>query len=294
VNEQWQRSGAKVAVYLRSQEALAAWLVHEDATKIILALDPERHNLRTIFRRDIIQLEVDPNPEHWIESPLGAERLERLREFEPTLTAEVVPALELLDYRRLRRNAKLLRRIGTEAKEATDERTQPRRDGGSPIRPQDLYEALGLSLDLFEELERARVLGVVLEHPRLLQQLVHEETIPAFDAEWSGPKEVYRLVEIAQKSDVELVESREIVREARERVWTRKDTARWIDGASDVVLGASLATANVAAGAIVGIVSMLPTLGIGTVAAAVGLTTSAFTGLATLKKGAATLIKGEG
>ena len=293
MNEQWQRSGAKVAVYLRNHEALAAWLVHEDATKIILALDPERHNFRTVFRRDIIQLDVDHNTEHWIESPIGAKRLERLREFELTLSTEVEPALELVDYHRLRRNAKLLKRIATEAIEASDERTQPEREGRSYIRPQDLYEALGLSLDLFDELDRVRVLDVVLEHPHLVQQLVHEETIPAFDAEWSGPKEVYRLVEIAQESNGELIEARETVREAREKVWTRKDTARWVDGAGDVILGASLATANVAAGAIVGIVGMLPTLGIGTVAAAVGLTTSAFTGLTTLKKGAATLIKGE-
>jgi hypothetical protein len=170
VNEQWQRSGAKVAVYLRNHEALAAWLVHEDATKIILALDPERHHLRTVFRRDIIQLDVDHNTEHWIEPPIGAKRLERLREFEPTLSTEVEPALELVDYRRLRRNAKLLRRIATEATEASNERTQPQREDRAHVRPQALYEALGLSLDLFDELDRTRVLGIVLEHPQLVQQ----------------------------------------------------------------------------------------------------------------------------
>jgi hypothetical protein len=297
VNEQWERSGAKVAVYLRNQEALVAWLVHEEPTKLILSLDPERHNLRTIFRRDIVQLQIDPNEQAWIEPAVGAERLRRLREFEPTLVGEIEPNLDRVDYGRLRRNAKVLKRIamqGEPPQERLDERFPPESQVRPLVPAQDLYETLTLSLDLVEELERTRLLGVISDHTRVLQELVHEETLPAFDAEWAGPQEVYNLVEFAQKGDGELIESREMLREARDKVWSRKDTARWVDGAGDIVLGASLASANVAAGAIVGIVGMLPTLGIGTVAAALGVTTSAFTGLTTLKKGVVALIKGDG
>jgi hypothetical protein len=296
VNEQWERSGAKVAVYLRNQEALAGWLVHEEPTRLVVALDPERHNLRTIFRRDIVQLEIDSNRQTWIEPAVGAERLRRLREFEPTLVTEVEPTLDRLDYGRLRRNAKALRRIALQGElrqEPSNNRFSPESQVRRSVQAQDLYESLTLSLDLVEELERTRLLSVISEHPRVLQEIVHDETIPAFDAEWAGPEEVYRLVEVAQNSNGELMESREMLLEARDKAWTRKDTARWVDGAGDIVLGASLASANVAAGAIVGIVGMLPTLGIGTVAAALGVTTSAFTGLTTLKKGLVTLIKGD-
>lgn len=183
--------------------------------------------------------------------------------------------MERVDYRRLTRNAKRLRHIATQGElgeeRRADGRDEPPDRGRPSIQAQDLYESLDLSLELYEELERTRLIRVVVDYPDHLRQLVHEETLPAFDAEWAGREGPYHLLKVAQESEGDLIEAGEMLREARDNVWSRKDSARWLDGAGDVVLGASFATANVALGAIAGIVGSLPTLGIGTVAAVVGV-----------------------
>jgi len=296
VNEQWQRSGAKITVYLKNQEALAAWLVHEDANKIVLALDPERNNLRVVFRRDIIQLGIDENRQRWIEPPVGAGRLQLLREVGPTLAGGVEPALAAVDQRRLTRNAKRLSQIARTASPAgwlgPGDHSKPPQPEGRPVGAQELYESLLLSEELLEELGRTGLLHVVSEYRDDLRRLVHEETVPALDADWVGTDAAYRLLPRAQQNEESVIDPGEILREARDKAWSRKDSSRWLDGVGDVVLGGILATVNVAAGASAGVITMLPTLGIGTVAAAIGAATSTFTGLTTLKKGLVTLIKG--
>lgn len=54
---------------------------------------------------------------------------------------------------------------------------------------------------------------------------------------------------------------------------------RIVAATGKIVVGGSLTTANIAAGLLAGIVTTLPTLGIGAIAGAVGVATSAYTGL---------------
>lgn len=293
MNEQWNRSGMKATVYLRSQEVLVAWIIHEDTTKVILSLDPGGRYLRTVFRRDIVQLMVDETEENWIESPLGTERLGRLRHFEPALEADVEPMLDRIDYKHLIRNAKSLRQIADaaglnrpEAFRETAERQEHQ------LEAQILFDSLALANAFLDEAERTGLLPFVFEHHEILREITHEETLPAFDANWAGAQGPDRLINTAQTSNESIADTKALLSIAKDRGWRRADSARWFDGAGDIVLGAGFATANIALGAVAGIVGSLPTLGIGTVAAVVGVTTSTFTGLTTLKKGLVTLIQG--
>jgi hypothetical protein len=292
MNEQWRNSGAKISIFTKNNEVIAGWLVYQDPLKLIVAMDVKRENLRTILTRDILELVIDSNDENRIAPAIDFERLRRMNDFEPVLNRNVAPAVENVNYRLLLRNAHRLREMLVQAQRSGTNRP----DGQAPaplISPRQAYESLDLSLELLAEMQRTGLLSVIYEYPEELRQIVHEETIPAFDAAWVGVESSHQMVSLAQDRKEDLQETTDAIVEAREKVWTRKDTARWIDGGGDVVLGATMATANVAAGVAAGILGLLPTLGIGTVGAVLGAATSAVTGLITLKKGAATLIKGE-
>jgi hypothetical protein len=292
MNEQWRNSGAKISIFTKNHEAIAGWLVYQDPLKVIVAMDVRRENLRTILTRDILELHIDSKDDNRIATPIGYERLQRMDDFEPVLNNSVAPALQNVDYRLLLRNAHRLRQMGERAQRSETNRP----DGQAPpliISPRQAYESLDLSLELLAEMQRTGLLSLIYEYPEDLRKIVHEETIPAFDAAWVGVESSHQMVSLAQESKEDLKETADAILEARDKVWTRKDVGRWVDGGGDVVLGATMATANVAAGVAAGILGLLPTLGIGTVGAVLGAATSAVTGLITLKKGAATLIKGE-
>jgi len=284
VDDRWSRSGRKITLYLANSEVLVGWILFEDIRQLFITFDLKRENVRLVQKHQILNFDIDANCEEWIEPLVGRKRLTHLQQFDEIIGSEVQTAMDILDTRRLRRLALRFRELAL---------NEGLRKNSSSLHRDEVPTCLWASAELLDELERSRLLSFLQEHSDLLSEIVHEETLPGADADWADRHEIERLISDAQQHPSAIQKlDRSLVEKAQHRTWTRQDTARWTDGLGDVILGGGFAAANATAGLVAGVFTSLPTLGLGTVTAMIGVLTSTYTGLTRLKDGLTTLIHG--
>src|SRR5207249_161145 len=135
---------------------------------------------------------------------------------------------------------------------------------------------------------------VLIEHEKELRQVASPLTLPLHDADMVEPKTLLDMLERVRESPANLAES-QLGRTDLERLQPQtliapqespidRSGKRWsrirsLTGWAQVAMGGALAAADVGLGAAVVVTTGLPTLGVSTVPAAVGIAVSAHTGL---------------
>lgn len=174
----------------------------------------------------------------------------------------------------------------------------------------DEENALKLVKNVFEtnnvlryELLMSEVDKVILEHSEEIQKIISTSTLPLIDG-YVHPHDIEQLIQFAKKQNyvsetnlgssyadkiraddiLELAEDQE-KKEEKSKKDNRPRKIRKISAGFKIANGGVDTAANIAIGSLVGIVSALPTLGIGAVAASVGIATSIYTGLNTTCEG---------
>jgi hypothetical protein len=277
--------GVRVTVDLHRGKPVEGWLVGETALGLYVALDPEGENVRFVPSGKYSHIAYDHD------APRAAEGFaqiakERIDAFVETAGKSLTRALDKLNYGRLRY-------LGNRFRDADN---MPESEHPND----DLLRYLPLRQDyiqLLDELSDAGVLEVIVEKGDEIRDLVSPATMPAIDAEVVHPMRLRGIMENARKTNlvsltrggrqyVEQITSERVIaaiRQPAETVDRQKKRLpkylRLIGASGKIVVGSSLTVANVSLGVMAGVVGALPTLGLGTVAAAVGIATSTYTGL---------------
>jgi cob(I)alamin adenosyltransferase len=210
-----------------------------------------------------------------------------LHDLQAKIENPIKATLRYIDYALLR---KLLEQFA-------EEQQRLRVSGESSEAISAAADLLRAYRELIKELERKKLLDILLENQTEIRENLSFDTLPALDGQVIPAETLSRLIAEAR-------ESRNFGESDGGRVYLNRLSEEMIIAAlksnrpeevkkpdrvghfmritaaiGKIAVGGSLAAANVGLGLFAGVVSALPTLGVGTVAAAIGVVTSAYTGL---------------
>ena len=287
--------GVKTSLSLATGELIEGWHYADTPVGYYIALDPDGTFIRFVPSGAWQGAGYDHNsPKALFRPHQYDELLETYEALRTELRTPLDLALSRLDINHLRRLSMRLSNIRDELQ--YDRRIRDRDEARLPL-VLDARETYGALLD---EIARSGVQDTLLEQRNRIREVVSEFTLPQIDAYYIHPSEVNYMIQLTKEKD-ELSEtnlgktllqklspdvlvtpqepnneSKESPDEKREQKAHRlRSAAAWLKVSS----GGGLAAANLTLGAVAGVVSALPTLGLGTVAAVVGIATSTYTGL---------------
>lgn len=150
---------------------------------------------------------------------------------------------------------------------------------------------MSLNSELGAELDQSGLGEAITHNSQLIQEIASLATLPAVDADLMRGRYATEMLYLAQREN-HLSE----VRSFRSALTASNDELKRLDSADEapvvhgkglakaaaisrIALGGLFAASNITLGALAGAISSLPTLGLGSVAATVGVCTSAYTGL---------------
>jgi hypothetical protein len=305
--------GVKVSVRLEDGDVLRGWLYDEDLRGIFVSFDPKGRVIRYVPRREVINFSYDQEASKAdFEDDRRLEAVKEAESFDSDLLETVTESLSKVDFNRVRRIALRLRTERHELKEIASsaensdswEQQEPTLEDHSGFEiPLNLVLRLTDSYsNLVDELERSGLGKILVEHKIRIGSFVSPDTLPVVDAGVANPDELRAMIAQTREQDEVANTSlgRAVLQEIPPEEIVRRETSarnakpeatgflgimkprrlRKIAALGKVALGGTLAATNVSLGITAGVVTALPTLGIGTVGAAAGIVGSTYTGLA--------------
>lgn len=287
--------GVKTRLSLNTGEVIDGWHYGDTPLGYYIALDPEAKVIRFVATEYLSVASYDHNsPKAQFQPPEFERMMKSYHDLRSGLWTPMSTVLDRLDLNHVRRLAK---RISHNRNRLVYDRRGRFRDEVSLPLVLDIREAYE---ELLNEITDSGVQDILMERRGQIRDVISEFTLPQVDAQYIHPYELKQLIQLAKEKDnlsetnfgktqLEKLspdvlavpeeppdESKESRKENRERKVRRlRSAAAWIK----ISTGGGLAAANLTLGALAGVVSALPTLGLGTVAAVVGIATSTYTGL---------------
>jgi hypothetical protein len=295
--------GRHANIGLKTGEVLEGWLYAEGPYGFLISLDLEGRTIRFV-PRDLFDWGGFAGP--GADLPTASFRkdqlLDAIGKLGDDLNHPLTEALKRVDQNNLRRLGDRLQRSRTQLGFAQQELELDEAENVSQTEAIVLImHASEIHRELLDELQLSGVTAVLHEHRQRIREVVSRDTIPLIDAQ-SSHRHLDELIQLAVEQDrvsetrfgetyliklapTAILNARVNEESGEEHPKKDKQSERSalrlkkIAAAMKITAGGSLTAVNVGVGCIVGLLSALPTLGLGTVAAAVGIATSAYTGL---------------
>jgi hypothetical protein len=294
--------GRRIVVRLRKGETVEGWDFGQSPLGQYVALDREASHIRFLpegtYESCSYSYEDMANVRSIIDTSYEAAR--RPIEANGELADALRAALDRTDFNEIRRLAKAFEELRKRFQGSYDDLrlVAPRDDIGSGSASETVLEARVRYLQLLDELGRSGMLPLLVEHSAVIRR----SPLPYFERwyfdrnddgilletlYWSARSKEPSLGEDGNRSILERMPIRVLVRSIEDQTPNEPiaepkgmpKRLRVIAAAGKMVVGGGLATANLSAGLIAGIFAAIPTLGLGAIAGAVGVATSAYTGL---------------
>lgn len=305
--------GIKITITLYNKEKVNGWLYNESPLGILISLDDFGKDIRFIRegQYQTILYHREEKRAHFDNEIINEDTENTSLIFDDNFQESMVSALDRMDYNRLKRisgkigdNRERLKRYITIDKfhyETDLEEVADLRDLQTDV--------LSVQSELHDEIHRSGLDDILLLNKEKIRQIISIHTTPSIDAsilsvgqltdQISRAKAVdFLSKETLRKENIDSIkrdnimrierENRELIKEKIENPKTYGNFARnikLISSFGKIAIGGALTVADLALGTLVGFPLSLPTLGLGTVPAIVGIATSAYTGLNTSCEG---------
>ena len=207
---------------------------------------------------------------------------------ERELSESINRALDKLDYNRLRR---LSLRAQTDTNALRHWREAAHREVFEEFPIDAALDGRASHAELLDEVNQSGIGEILHEKHELIRAHISRETLPLLDASITSRAEIDEMIALAQAIN-HLSESRlglDWLHQITPAIMLRSahppessplaHRLHFIAALIKLTGGSGLAAANLALGVLAGAGTALPTLGLGTVAATIGIVTSAYTGL---------------
>ncbi|HEY0072963.1 MAG TPA: hypothetical protein VGB77_02600 [Abditibacteriaceae bacterium] len=303
--------GSRVHVNLRNGDVVDGWVYGESLLGKYIALDPNAEIIRFIPDGTWQSAHYDHSNPARFNSIIDNQYTSPVRGIRASesLRNRAANALDKVDYNRVRRIHAKFETLQDQFYGPYDSMAfqEHRLEDEQHTLLDVALELRSTYSELVEEVRRSGLSDVLLEDAEEIQQFISNEGLPIMDywmlREMRHRDEAFFLLEsmiylarhtnllaetnlgtyplqgldpgrIARHIDEQEAETQQ---EEESSPWPKR--LKMTAAIGKVAVGGSLAAANICAGAFAGVVSALPTLGVGTVAGAVGVATSTYTGL---------------
>lgn len=299
--------GVAAEVRLKDGTTVTGWMYYKGLAGLFLALDRSGKDIRYLPTGTWSAYSYNHNDRAEFQSPFftpfEAFAPERLNA-DQGLYGEIIAALNQTDFNRTRRILLTFEELLVEY-------------SSDAMRTEGDVAELSITTwvtyrEFLDELDRSGLAGILLERSDEIQRLVREQRIPHFDQVWARDHLHHLAGELTVEDMVMFAANDNLLREymlgrrllveisigrlsrdpdinpavevspppAEAQTESRlPNRLKKIAAMGKMAAGGGLAAANVCAGVTIGIASLLPTLSIGTIAGAVGIATSTYTGL---------------
>jgi hypothetical protein len=293
--------GIHVVVTLKSGERIEGWLRGEDDLGLYVALDVDGKHIRfvpySVWSGTFFQ--HDRERAHFVSSDHD-KKLQVIEALERETRKPVADALDRIDLNRINRISLASRDLDWKIRRFEHDQF----DHGRPERELAglVAEADRARRGLSAELAKSGLEQLIRVHSSEIRQITSRETIPRLDGVLSHEidEDITRVRERGYKgiadapvriSDLAIMESISLAR-TKTKVAERPEPSgsfatalKWVNVGTMLAGGSVLASGNILVGAIAGATLSAPTLGLGTVAAYLGLLTSVYTGVTKFGEG---------
>lgn len=284
--------GVKVRVGYEKDQFVDGWLYAETPLGKYISLDRNGKFIRFFPAGETFTISYDHDGEkaaffnEKIQNDISSQNAEELK-------YSMSKALDRLDYNQIRRISVRIRNNESRLK-ATDE--TPFLDDEFII--EIALEAWSAHNELLEEVIKSQVGAVLLEHRDLIRSIISKDAIPEFDAAVSTPSEIDEMIKLAKEKDyldkfylgknllINIAPDKLyqlIIEFSKEKIVKSEEIRairlKKIAALSKLTVGGLFTAVNLTLGGFTGVLTALPTLGLGTVAAVIGIATSSYTGL---------------
>lgn len=274
--------GVKITVTTKNSTELTGWLLSRPPNGIFLALDEKGENIQFIPQQDFQSSRFEHEAKK-ANFALSEKTLQSIETFREEIKANSLIALQKIDYN-------LIRRISNEYKLIYENSRGDHHHLNELNLMDTIIRVDSLNRELGGEIDSSGLGEIIMINGKTIQGFLCKETLPALDGYIMPYRDLDELLRFALENN--LIKDQRYFREALAietdelSSLTKEESEnnhqqvfeKW-KAISRITSGGLLTSGNLTLGLVTGIVTSVPTLGIGGVGVVLGIMGSAFTGL---------------